>query len=240
MRFLQAGATSRAPTGRQSRRAVTILAALVCLANCAGSRELTRERAAKLITNSKDFRAPVTLPLKREADWRLRAESEAGAEAEAQSRAVESYYQVNPQMAVLKQLGLIDLRVTLRKRPDENYRSWSFDVEPFLTGKGEGLTSAGQENEGKPAVPLARKELIDVTGIAKTRDVLAQAEYTFREVPTEAGRAFVPGSPEYQGLPAHLQQALSGRNQTIEFGKTKRGAAIFQLYDDGWRLVAAQ
>lgn len=240
MRLLQTGAISCAPTGGQSRRAIAILAALVCLANCAGSRELTRERAAKLITDSKDFRAPVTLPLKREVDWRLRAESEAEAEVEAQSRAIESYYQVYLQMAVLKQLGLIDLRVTLRRRPDENYRSWSFNVEPLLTAKGEGLVSAGQEDEGKPAVPLAGKELIEVTGITKTLDVQARAEYTFREVPTEAGRAFVPSSPEYQGLPAQLRQALSGRNQMMEFGKTKRGAAIFQLYDDGWRLVAAQ
>jgi hypothetical protein len=193
-----------------------------------------------MLASSKDFSAPISLPLRKEIDWRLRAESDDKSEVEAQSRAVESYYEINSRMAVLNQLGFVDLRVTLKRRPDENYRSWSFDIEPFLTEKGEGLRLNGQEDQGKPAIPLAHKELIAVTGITKSREVLAQVRYTFREVPTEAGRAFVPGSPEYQGLAAPVRQALSRRNQTMAFGETKLGTAIFQLYDDGWRLTTAQ
>lgn len=206
-------------------------------ASCAGSRELTRERAAEMIANSGDFRAHVALPLKKEVDLIMRAEAEES-ESEARARAVETYYQANPQMDVLRQLGLTNVRAVLRKRPEENYGTWPFDIEPFLTEKGEKTTAGEQDDRSAPSVPLARREFVKVTGITKAGDVLARVQYAWRESPTEAGRAFVPGNPEYERLPASLRQALEQRNQTKDYGKTKRGTAVFQLFDDGWRLLA--
>ena len=134
----------------------------------------------------------------------------------------------------------MDVRVTTRGRPAENYGVWSFDVEPFLTQKGEELASDRREDRDGPSVRLADRELVEVTGITKAGNQTAQAEYTWKESPTAAGRAFAPGSSEYEGLPATLRQALGERNQTEDFDKLRRGRAVFRLYDDGWRLLSAQ
>jgi hypothetical protein len=143
-------------------------------------------------------------------------------------------------MDVLRQLGLMDVRATLRKSPAENHGVWSFGMEPFLTERGEKATAVEQAGEVGLSVALARKEIVEVTGITKSGDAIAQAQYTWRETPTEAGQAFVPDTPEYESLPASLQQLLEQRRQTKDYRKTKRGAAVFQLFDDGWRLTAVR
>lgn len=237
----EAAPRSRDTDGRRDRPCLTLLAGLLLLIaqGCAGTGELTRTRAAELIGSSQAFSAPVSLPLKKETGWNLRPLSEDEPEAEAQARAAENYYQAYPQMDALRRLGLMDVRATVRERPGENHGVWAFDVEPFLTEQGKELASGGREDQNAPSVILARRELIEVTGI--TRDgQTSQAEYTWKEVPTAAGRAFVPDSPEHESLPPPLRQTLRGRNQTKEFDKVRRGRAVFQLYDDGWRLLSAQ
>ncbi len=81
---------------------------------------------------------------------------------------------------------------------------------------GENLVAAWQVKQDKFAITSAHKELIEITGITKARDTVAQVKYIWKEVPTEAGRAFNSGSPEYQSLPASLQQTLSGRKKTYQ------------------------
>lgn len=210
------------------------------IVGCAGTRELTRIRAAEMIGGSQAFVAHVSLPLKKETGWNLRPQSVDEPEDEAQSRAAETYYHAHPQMDVLRRVGVMDVRTMIRGRPGENYGVWVFDVEPFLTEKGKELAAAGREGQGTASVLLARRELVEVTGITHASGGTAQAEYTWKELPTAAGRAFSPGSPEHVGLPAALRQALGERNQTKDFDKVRRGRAVFQLYDDGWRLLSAQ
>lgn len=207
---------------------------------CASTREMTRSRAAEMLGSSEAFGASVSLPLKKETGWNVRPLSADEPEAEAQSRAAETYYKAHPQMDVLRRLGLMGVRLTVREWPGENYGVWSFDVEPFLTEKGKELSSDGREDRGAPSVRLAQRELVEVTGITKAGDKTAQAEYTWKEAPTAVGRAFAPGSPEHESLPAELRQALRERNQTKDFDKVRRGRAVFQLYDDGWHLLSAQ
>jgi len=238
----EAAPRSREVNGRRSRPCLALLAGLLFLIaqGCAGTDELTRDRAAEMIGGSKAFSAPISLPLKKETGWNLRPLSDNESEAEAQARAAETYYQAYPQMDALRRLGLMSVRATARERPGENYGVWSFDVEPFLTEKGKELAAGGLGDQGTQSVFLARRELVEVMGITKASDRRAQAEYTWNEVPTAAGRAFVFGSPEYESLPNTLRQALGERNQTKDFDKVRRGRAVFQLYDDGWRLLSAQ
>jgi hypothetical protein len=233
---------SQGANRRRGRPCLTLVVDLLLLTSpdCGGTSELTRARAAQMIGGSQAFSAPNSLPLKKETDWNLKPLSTDETETEARARAAETYYQAYPQMDVLRRLGLMDVRVTINKSPAENYGVWSFDVEPFLTQKGAELASGGREDQGAPSVCLAGRELVEVTGIAKTGNQTAQAEYTWKESPTAAGRAFVPGNPEYQGLPDTLRQSLVGRNQTKDFDKMRRSRAVFQLYDDGWRLLSAQ
>lgn len=238
----EAASRSREVNGRRFRPYLTLLAGLLFLIapGCADTGELTRTRAAELISSSQSFSASVSLPLKKETGWNLRRLAADESEAEAQARAAETYYQAYPQMDALRCLGLMDVRATVREGPGENYGVWSFDVAPFLTEKGKELASGGREDQGAPSARLARRELVQVTGITKAGDRTAQAEYTWRETPTAAGHAFVTGSPEHESLPPALRQSLRERNQTKDFNKLRRGRAVFQLYDDGWRLLSAQ
>ncbi|HEX8290892.1 MAG TPA: hypothetical protein VF570_03990 [Pyrinomonadaceae bacterium] len=213
---------------------------LILAAACTNPRELTRDRAAEMIRNSEGFRTPVMLALKKETDWNVRAQSEGESEADARARAVETYYQVYSEMNALRYLGLIDVHLAPRRRPEPGYPTWTFSVEPFLTEKDRAAAAGGQGDQDKPSVRLAEREFVEVTGITKAGGDTTRVEYTWKEAPTEAGLAFVPGSPEYQSLPAPLQQTLAGRNQTKYFGKVRRAAAVFQFYDGGWRLLAAQ
>jgi hypothetical protein len=238
----EAASRQRDTDGRRGRSCLTFLLGLLFLINpsCAGEGELTRARAAQIIAGSQAFSAPDSLPLKKETGWNLRPLSPDETEADAQARAAETYYQAYPQMDVLRRLGLMDVRITTRGRPAESYGVWSFDIAPSQTQKGEGLVSGGREDQGAPSVRLADRELVEVIGITKTGNQTAQAEYTWKEAPTTAGRAFAPGSTEYESLPATLRQSLSERNQTKDFDKVRRGWAVFRLYDDGWRLLSAQ
>jgi hypothetical protein len=238
----EAASRSREVNRRCGRPCLTLLAGLILLTvpGCAGTGELTRARAAQMIAGSQAFGAPDSLPLKKETGWNLKPLSADETETEARAHAADAYYQAYPEMDVLRRLGLMDVRVVTRKSPGENYGVWSFDVEPFLTRKGSELASGGREAQGAPSVRLAGRELVEVTGITKTGNQTAQAEYTGKEVPTAAGRAFVPGSQESESLPATLRQALGERNLTKDFDKVRRGRAVFQLYDDGWRLLSAQ
>lgn len=237
-------AASRARAGKRHcgrpRLTLPLMLLLAFTTGCTNSRELTRDRAAEMIRDSESFRAPITLALKREMDWNVRAQSESESEADARVRAVETYYQVYSEMDVLRQLGLIDLRLVPRRRPEPGYPTWTFSVDPLLTEKGRGAADSGQGVQDKASVRLAEREFVEVTGITKAGGDTARIEYVWKEVPTEAGRAFVPSSPEYQSLPAPLRQALAGRNQTKDFSKVNRATAVFRLYDNGWRLLAAQ
>lgn len=106
-------------------------------------------------------------------------------------------------MDVLRRLGLIDVRVVTRKRPAENYGVWSFDVEPFLTQKGAELASGGREDQDAPSLRLADKVLVEVTGITKAGSQAAQAEYTWKESPTAAGRASSPAALSMRACQPH-------------------------------------
>jgi hypothetical protein len=238
----EAASPSREVNGRRNRPYLTLLTGLLFLIGpgCAGTGELTRTQAAELIGGSQTFSIPVSLPLKTETGWNLRPLSADEPEAEAQARAAENYYQAHPQMDALRRLGLMDVRATTREKPGENHGVWAFDVEPLLTEKGKDLASGDREDQGVPSVILARRELVEVTGIIKAGDQTAQTEYTWKEAPTAAGCALSPGSPEHESLPAALRQTLRERNQTKDFDKVRRGRAAFQLYDDGWRLLSAQ
>lgn len=229
------------PLDRHRKRlCFTLLAGLLCLITqgCAGTDELTRAKAAELIGGSEGFSAPISLHLKKETGWSLRLLSDNESDAEAQARAAETYFQAYPHMGALRQLGLMNVRATVRERPGENYGVWAFDVELFL--KVEAQASGGRDDQGVLYVHHEQRELVEVTGITKASDQTAQAEYTWKETPALAGHAFVPGSPEHESLPAALRQALRERNQTKRFDKVRRGRGVFQLYDNGWRLLSAQ
>jgi hypothetical protein len=227
-----------------SRRAVpfSVLGGMLIMlaTGCTGSRELSRSRALALLKDSKDFQSPISLLLTKDHDSPIEAQSLNESASEARARIIERYFKDHPQVAVFRHLGLVEVRATVVQTPEADHLWWKFDVEPFLTDKGKEL--AARERAPDRALPIGRKEVIEVTGIRKVGDTGAEVEFTWKEVPTEAGEVFDPQSDAYQSLPLELQETITkprgmmGRDVTRKFGEVYTGAASFQLYDDGWRV----
>ncbi len=77
----------------------------------------------------------------------------------------------------------------------------------------QSLIAAGAVEKQSFSIPAARRELVDVTGIAKQGNS-ADVDFTWKWVPlNEVGAALYSGGVQY------------------------RSTAIFRCYDDGWRLI---
>lgn len=222
---------------------ILVLAVLVMLpAACEGSRELSRSSAAELIRNSGQFREPEAVTLKSQPGWALRAESADEHEEQATARAVEAYADHFAEVAVLRHLGLVDIRAAVTSRPTPGHPFWEFRVGPHLTDEGRREAAPDPAGARREALALARRELIEVTGISATQDGVARVEYTWRLVPTGAGAAFDPTNAAYRSLPEQLQKlvvrptSLTGATAERRYGGTKNSTAVLRRYDDGWRV----
>ena len=250
-------------------RAVLVMLAVTLASGCAKSQELTRTHANTLINNARDFKEPATVKLKDDyGEITVPAQSDDEKEAEAQPRAVAAFLDDHPALAVLQHLGLIDVTAQLIQKPQTvkapeitverpdgtearspvgraRLEPWKFAVRIGLTEKGK--QAAGSDGR---SIPLYTRRLVDVTGIVKSQDGRAQAEFRWQAVPTAVGEAFDPTSDEYKRLPTNLRQGLkkpTGLLQRTPLADTseidsspKKGVAFFQRYDDGWRLTAIQ
>jgi hypothetical protein len=237
-------------TDRRFTLLLAIVAVLVTAPGCS-AQGLGRQGAKRLIEESEKFKAPVAAGLKVEDDIRLFPQSPDETEEAVRERALRNYLSSNPTVAVLRHLGYIEANVTVVQAYEEkNVRGfpvkspWVLKIVPSLTEKGKSL--AGLEGiPGGNAIVLARREVIEVTGI-RERAGQAAADFTWKTVPTEAGKAFDPTSDVFKGLPQELQDALTksrgigpfGRSATQDWSRVNKATAEFQKYDDGWRLAS--
>jgi hypothetical protein len=163
-------------------------------------------------------------------------------EEAARERAIDDYARAHVEMAAFRHLGLIDLRATLVEGPTTEHEWWRFSVEPVLTEKGEGEAVDEPEDKGRKGIIISRRELIEVTGVTAPKEGAAQADFTWKEIPTPAGEAFDPARDTYRGLPDWLRQGIAGppagvgRSLERRYDAVRSGKALFQLYDDGWRV----
>ena len=97
------------------------------------------------------------------------------------------------------------------------------------------------------SIPTAKKELIEVTGIMKQGETNAMVDYTYKWNANEFGKYFDPGTTEFKSLPEELREGLEGKpsrngggnrkNLLAGWNSVQQGRAMFQKFDDGWRLV---
>lgn len=239
---------TRAGGPRPPRGALTacvIVALSTLLLSCAGAGELTRAGAADLIRNSEEFRLPVTATLPGKREWPTEARTADEPEEEARARAVDGYARTNPELAAFRHLGLIDFKVRLVEGASPAHAWWRFELEPVLTEKGE-RAAAGAGDKRQKEIAVARRELVEVTGLTAPQAGAAQAEFTWRQAPTPAGEAFDPGSETYKGFPEWLRQLIAGppagfgRSAERRYGVALKGSALLRRYDDGWRVQHIQ
>jgi hypothetical protein len=230
-----------------SPSALTVICLIALLQGCAAlnSKELTRSRALSLLREHDMFQKPAVLPLSVAEKFPVPAES--ADEPELVARAVELFFEDRPTMGVLRHLGLVEATATATERPQVlaytgRLTMWTFKITPRLTTKGkEAVGAAGGESE--TAVPLLRREVVEVTGVTKEGGNNTRVEFTWKSAPTPAGEAFDPTRPAFKSLPPTLQQKLSranvlGNSLKMSFGDVRKATAHMQLYDDGWRVAS--
>lgn len=214
--------------------------------NCASSRVITRAKAADLIRDSNDFNLPVFVTISGKREWPTEARSAEESEDGARQRAVDSYTKTNAELATFRHLGLINVEAKLVEGPSLSHAWWRFELEPVLTKEGRQGTVESSGDKSPKGIAIARRELVEVTGVSAPQAGTARAEFTWRQVPTSAGEAFDVNSETYRTLPEWLQQLIVGQPRILgrsarrEYGDIRKGEAFLQLYDDGWRVQHVQ
>ncbi len=237
---------------------VTLACVTIGFAACESSKELTRAAARRQIEAGKDFKQPLVLPLTQNKGVNSYGvtlkvdESREETPAQAAARRAAEYYEEYPQAAVANYLGLVEAVVKARnpvqpKRESSwNYPVWTLDEKYLASDKGKALWQQYGLPASEDTVPLAGREIVEITGITKQGENWAAVQLTYRYVPNAAGKAFDRSTAEFKAMPLELQQLLDGttdeqkgyvkKNLMHDFSAVRQAEAGFQKYDDGWRL----
>jgi hypothetical protein len=169
------------------------LVATVALLACSPRDFLTRRLANDLISASDAFKTPQQFAL--------------------QTGVISNKDYVNPEYLVLQQHGWISA-TTARCAPGmAPSPCWDVLLTPSGVETVRSLVSAEEATKASLQIPVARRELLAVTGITKQGNT-ADVEFTWKWVPlNEVGAALYSGDLHY--------------TSTVEF----------RQYDDGWRLM---
>lgn len=222
------------------------LAAFLCLTAC-GSNTLTRLRAADLIKSSEAFQRPALITLQSEYQQSLTLIGAGSRTTPKEDFVHRRFLESRADLAALNHLGLVDFKVSKIDYPDS--ASSPVTVTVALTDAGRSASREWQQSGAGWAIPIARRELIEVTRVmgGEGDSKAARAEYTWHWQPTEVGRSFDTSRQEHQRIPETIRQNLGGvsmadmmrhvgRIIVFDGSKTQAASASFRLYDDGWRL----
>lgn len=231
---------------RYSFTTFLVLIFLALFATGCRSKELTRSRAVDLISSSDPFKKPAAVNLQPEYSDNLPSFGKTSEEQSAY--AMRWFYNKNPELAVLNQLGLVEFRATKINYPDTGGSPAT--IAPSLTDKGRTASKDWQQQGNTWVIILANRKLTEVTGITggEGESKSARIEYTWKWEPTEVGKYFDVSNSAYQQLPEKIRENFSGRSFSsvieqqgniilFDSSKAQKSTAQLQLYDDGWRVV---
>jgi hypothetical protein len=191
------GRSPAAPATAHSMRKKIILAlAVLLLASCSPRDFLTRRLATDLISASDTFKAPQQFVL--------------------QTGVVSSRDYASPEYLVLQHHGWISATTAPCPAGLTPPPCWDVLLTPIGVDTVRALIPAEEADKPSLAIPVARRDLIAVTGISKQGNV-ADVDFTWKWVPlNEIGAALYSGDLRY--------------NSTVGF----------RDYDDGWRIAVGQ
>jgi hypothetical protein len=165
------------------------------LSSCSPRDFLTRRLAADLISASEAFKTPQHFTL--------------------QMGTVANKDYVSPESLVLQQHGWISANKAPCS-PGLTPPCWDVLLTPSGVDTVRTLIPAEEADKALLFIPVAKRELLGVTGISKQGN-LAEVDFTWKWVPlNEVGAALYTGDLHY--------------NSTVGFRE----------YDDGWRILIAQ
>lgn len=223
-------------------------------AACTGSQELTRDKAQQTIVESNEFKQPATLEFIqmyiKDGQGTTESKSDDEPESEAAQRRIQEYFFEAPQVAVADHFGLVKPELKrINSTPDKpsSLRGyWNFSERYVVTEKGRKMWGDLGLPVNETAIPLAMHEFIEITGITKQGENNAIAEFKWKWNPNQIGKSLDQSTEEYKKLPEDLKKKLNEVNAYIspdrfhswEPDKPRPGKAMFQKYDDGWRLTS--
>ena len=221
------------------------------LISCAcSSKDLSRSTAQSMIEASPAYKEAANISLAdsfhEQMPNGLDKASPDESREQAQQRVLERELQWQPQMAAANKLGLVNLTADFVKEEKafiQTPTQWVFKVTARANDKGKALWKDYKLPETDESLPIARKEIIEITGITKLGENQATADFTYKWIPNELGKMLDPTTEEFKKLPAEMQKGLTGKgsesnqNKSFDWSGERHGKALFQKYDDGWRLV---
>lgn len=239
------------PRPRQGRLTTFLMAlcvvAALCLAAC-GSKELNRSRAADVLEASGAFKNPVLITLRSEYRQSLALAGTGSQTMPKEQFALKRFFESHPDLAVLDHLGLVEFKVTNIQYPDS--ASSPITVVATLKAEGKSASRDWQQAGDGWTIPIARRELTEVTGLTggEGESTTARVEYIWRWKPLGLGINFDTTSSEYQRLPDSIRRSPVGTSFAdalrgvgavtfFEGDKPQKGAVMLQRYDDGWRVA---
>ena len=175
---------------------IIALTTLLFLTSCSPRDFLTRRLAADLISASDAFRTPQQFVL--------------------QTGVISNKDYVSPEYLVLQHHGWISATTAPCSPGLVPPPCWDVLLTPSGVDTVRALIPADEADKPSLSIPVARRELVGVTGISKQGN-LADVDFTWQWVPlNEVGAALYSGELQY--------------NSTVGF----------RDYDDGWRVVAVR
>ncbi len=176
-------------------KSILALTALLLLSSCSPRDFLTRRLASDLISSSQPFKAPQEFIL--------------------QTGVVSTNDYPSPEYLVLQHHGWISAS-TIACTPALNPPPcWDILLTPSGVDTVRALVSADEAAKPSWAIPVARRSLVEVTGISKQGN-LADVEFTWKWIPlNEVGAALYSSDLRYKSVVG------------------------FRDYDDGWRIVTS-
>jgi hypothetical protein len=178
------------------KKSTLSLIGLLFLVSCSPRDFLTRRLATDLILASDSFKTPQQFPL--------------------HTGIVSNKDYVSPEYLILQQHGWISASTVRCPAGLAPSPCWDVLLTPSGVDTVRLLVPAAEADKSLLFIPVARRELVGVTGISK-QGSLADVDFTWRWAPlNEVGAALYSGDLRY--------------NSTV----------LFRDYDDGWHIVVAQ
>ena len=178
------------------KKKILSLFGLLMLVSCSPRDYLTRRLATDLISASDAFKTPTQFGLR--------------------TGVISNKDYVSPEYLILQQHGWISAS-TARCAPGmAPPPCWDVLLTPSGVETVQALVAADEASKPQILIPVARRELVRVTGISK-QGATADVDFSWKWIPlNEVGAALYSGDLHY--------------NSTVGF----------RDYDDGWRLVPGQ
>lgn len=216
---------------------------------CEGQ-DLSRAKAESLIKESNEFKTLGTLSLANPTEkepFGLNKAGESEKMEDAKLRNLQLFLTYYPKIAVANHLGLVTIEQQLVKEERavgvQIPAQWFFAVKVQANEQGKAMWKEYSLPPVEDSIPLARKEFLTVKNITSLAETQRMAEFSWKWNVNKIGLAFQENTEEFRTLPVDIQKGLLGQTegnrqrQTEDWSGERTGKALFQKYDDGWKLV---